>query len=81
MNESWLLAWQDTIHTMNEMGEMYVFIMSTIESVTEDSTPEQAGLWLSRNIYLTVQLDLIRDMLWHDMRGKTNCLEDMHGVV
>lgn len=51
------------------MYQAYLKIIDP-EFFTEDSTPDRAALWLARDEFLNVMVDLCRDLLWHNMYNR-----------
>lgn len=72
LNISWILEWHDTMREIDELGAAYLTIINHNffnPDVTVPST-EYALLWLARNKYLDVQVDLVRDLFWHNLSGR-----------
>lgn len=69
MDINWCLDWYDYMIVIRDLNNMYLTIIEP-DWFNEDSPPERALLWLARNSFLNIQVDLIRDLFWQNLEGR-----------
>lgn len=69
MNESWVIEWAETLQECERLYQCYLMIVGP-EFFNEESTTDKAVLWLIRNDFLDLMVDLWRDLLWHNMHNR-----------
>ncbi len=67
---SWCYEWRSYMEEIKNLYEMYVSIMAPGFFDPENPMYDRATLWLIRDEFLNVQLDMVRDLLWHNMEGR-----------
>ncbi len=55
---------------IKNLYETYVSIMAPSFFDPENPLFDRATLWLAREQFLNVQLDMVRELLWHNMEGR-----------
>ena len=72
MNFGWCFEWIAYMKEVQNLHEMYVSIMDPSFFDPEEPSPDRAALWIARDEFLNVQLDLVRELLWHNMGDRYN---------
>lgn len=75
MNIGWIFDWIDTIGEVENLLNAYQEIISPEFYDPDSNEPEEikitkATLWLARDEYLNVCVDLIRDLFWHNLENR-----------
>ena len=70
MNVSWVFDWWSTMVEIENLYSEYYAVTSDSFFDPENPDPLKGTMWLAREEYLNVCVDLVRDLLWHNLEGR-----------